>query len=69
MQNQSDILKILLTEMAELECTHQGCTAGVGGAVWKTKALEAAIALELLSSTEQKPMVTPAVKNDYVLFV
>ena len=55
--------------MAELECTHQGCTAGVGGAVWKTKALEAAIALELLSSTEQKPMVTPAVKNDYVLFV
>ena len=48
MQNVSDLLNILCTNMEELECTFQGCTAGVAGAVWKTPALEATEAEELL---------------------
>ena len=48
MQNETDLLHILLVDMAELECTHRGCTEGVGGAVWKTPALEFANAIQLL---------------------
>ena len=48
MQNETDLIHILLIDMVELECTHRGCTEGVGGAVWKTPALEFANAIQLL---------------------
>ena len=48
MQNVSDLLNILFTDMEELVCTYQGCTEEVAGAVWKTPALEATEAEELL---------------------
>ena len=41
-------ISILLAEMSALECTHQGCTGGPGGAKYKTPALEPAMALEML---------------------
>lgn len=48
MQDESEHLDILFGEMPELECTHQGCTGGAGGAVWKTPLLDPQYAMELL---------------------
>jgi hypothetical protein len=37
-----------VAEMSALECTHEGCTSGVGGAKFKTPALEQAQAIVYL---------------------
>ena len=48
MQDESEYLDILFAEMSALQCTHQGCTEGDGGARYKTPPLEPQYALELL---------------------
>jgi hypothetical protein len=48
MQDESEYLDILFAEMSALECTHQECTEGGGGARYKTPPLEPQYALELL---------------------
>jgi hypothetical protein len=50
MFDEDGLLKILINEMAlELECQVLECTHGVGGARWKTQALEAQFALQMLN--------------------
>ena len=48
MQDKSEYLDILFAEMSALECTHNGCTEGEGGARFKTPALAPQHALEYL---------------------
>jgi hypothetical protein len=48
MQDESEHLDILFTEMSALECIHQGCTEGDERARYKTPPLEPQYALELL---------------------
>jgi hypothetical protein len=48
MQEESEYLDILFAEMSALECTHNGCTEGEGGARFKTQALAPQHALEYL---------------------
>jgi hypothetical protein len=47
-QEESENLEDLATEMTALECTYNGCTEGAGGAKFKTPALEPAQAVEYL---------------------
>ena len=49
MIDETTFLEILIDEMPiELPCTTPGCASGVGGATYKTPALEADIALKML---------------------
>ena len=48
MQEESENLEDLVAEMSALECTYDGCTAGEGGAKFKTPALAPAQAVAYL---------------------
>ena len=51
MFDEDALLHILINEMAlELECQALECTHGVGGARWKTPALEAQLAMQMLNT-------------------
>ena len=47
-QEEPENIKDFVAEMKALECTYDGCTAGVGGAKFKTPALEQAQAVAYL---------------------
>ena len=50
MFDEDALMQILINEMAlELQCQAQECTHGVGGARWKTPALEAQLAMQMFN--------------------
>jgi hypothetical protein len=48
LQEELENIKDFAVEMSALECTYDGCTAGAGGAKFKTPALAPAQAVEYL---------------------